>query len=171
MCLAGLAAFVCTSGCVSSIASLFNPEFLSDIGLGTRAASIPGAAPSILVLIENRTARVIDARLSWRIEGDRVETQVFTVLPDDSLGEALFCPVSELTLGDVGDLSALGAAVRLGNEGPNDPFVEVEPFGILLKDGANYDCGDAITFTVQPDSATLSGYRIYAFIQRAEESP
>ena len=106
--------------------------------------------------------------LSWRVERDTVETRIFTIGPDGTLGEVLFCPVDEVTLGDVGDLDALGAAVRLGGEGPNDPFVEVEPFGVLLKDGANYDCGDSITFTVQPSSATPSGYQIFALIQRAD---
>lgn len=154
-------------GCGQAL-SIFDPAFLADLGVGSRAASLPGAAPAVLVEVENRTTRVIDVSLSWRIERDTVETLFFTIGPDEALGEVLFCPVDEVTLGDVGDLNALGAAVRLGGEGPNDPFVEVEPFGVLLKNGANYDCGDSITFTVQPSSATPSGYQIFALIQRAD---
>ena len=167
----GLLGFALLAGCSGGLSSLLNPEFLSDIGISSRSASLPGAAPALLVRIENRTPRVVDAQLSWRVQSDTVNTLVFTVDPDGSVGEVLLCPVEELTLGDVGDLTALGAAVRLGDEGPNDPFVEVEPFGVLLKDGANYDCGDSITFAVMPSQQTLSGYRINAFIQRSGEAP
>ncbi|MBU0639999.1 MAG: hypothetical protein KKB50_14115 [Planctomycetes bacterium] len=165
-----LAIALALGGCVGSpITASFNPEFLSDVlGLGTSAASVPGDAPAVLVLIENHTGRWIDAQLSWRVKSDVVDERLFTIPNGSELGEVLICPVEEITLGDVGNLSAIGAAVRLGNQGPNDPFVEVEPFGVLLKDGVNYECGDRITFSVRTSSATASGYQVFAFIQRAE---
>ncbi|GAF86848.1 unnamed protein product, partial [marine sediment metagenome] len=46
-------------------------------------------------------------------------------------------------------------------------YIEVEPFGVLLQEGINYDCGDVITFTILPSSATLSGYQSFAFIRRS----
>jgi hypothetical protein len=72
-----------------------------------------------------------------------------------------------MTLGDVGNLDATGAIVRLGGGTADDPYIEVEPFGVLLQEGINYDCGDVITFTILPSSATLSGYQSFAFIRRS----
>ena len=47
-------------------------------------------------------------------------------------------------------------------------MIEVEPFGVLLRNGANYDCGDGVTFAVTNSGATLSGYQVFAFIERAQ---
>ena len=70
-------------------------------------------------------------------------------------------------MGDISNLASTGAVVRLGSGSPNDPIVEVEAFGVLLRDGANYDCGDRVTFAIQQASANLSGYGIVAYIQRS----
>ena len=72
-----------------------------------------------------------------------------------------------MTLGDVSNLDAAGAIARLGGGGSADPFVEIEAFGVLLQQGINYDCGDSVTFTILPSSATLSGYQVFAFIRRS----
>jgi hypothetical protein len=50
----------------------------------------------------------------------------------------------------------------------SDPYIDVEPFGIVLQEGLNYECGDAITFSVQRSTETLSGYQIFAYIRSAE---
>jgi hypothetical protein len=146
----------------------FDDEFLTALSMGSRAASMPGDAPAVLVEVENRTSRRVEAQLSWRTEDGEVHFEVFGLAAADKSTEVLICPVDEITLGDVGDLTQPGAFVRLGNGGSNDPFIEVEPFGVLLKDTANYNCGDSVTFTVQASSKTLSGYQIFAYIRRAE---
>lgn len=155
-------------GCTSSITGLFNKDFLNVLGVGEKAATIPGDAPAIVVQVENRTSRTIEALVSYRQGSDSVQ-QFTTVLPAGlNSGQALICPVTEVTLGDVSNLDRIGALVRLGNGGENDPVIQVEPFGVLLKEGQNFDCGDSLTFTVQPSSETLSGYQTYVYIQRSQ---
>lgn len=162
-----LGAALLAGGCTAPLLGIFNSEFLSLLGIGDQAATIPGDAPAVLVQFENRTSRTVQAIVSYRQGSDNVDRFTVTVPSGLSNGQALVCPLTEITLGDVSNLDAIGAIVRLGNETENDAFIEVEPFGVLLRQGANYDCGDAITFVVQPSSATASGYQTVAFIQRA----
>jgi hypothetical protein len=154
-------------GC-ADLNNLLDPSFLGALGFSSRAASLPGDAPAVVVAIDNRTARTIEVRITWRDDDNRVGERLRVLPPDTNVAEAVICPVTELTLGDVSDLNQPGAFVRLGSGGSDDPFIEVEPFGVLLKEDANYSCGDEVTFTVQASSATLSGYQIFAFIRRAE---
>jgi hypothetical protein len=153
------------AGCVD-VGGFFNPEFLQQLGVQAKAASTPGEAPSLLVEVENRTGRPIEYLLSWRQADSEVEQLPGVLDVDGKDGLVLFCPVEELTLGDVSNTDATGAVVRLGNGGASDPLIEVEPFGVLLQEEINYDCGDSVTFAVQRSSATLSGYQIFAFIRR-----
>ena len=161
-----LALALLPAGCISA-SDFFNDEFLQRLGVQERAASIPGEAPALLVEVDNRADRPIEYLLTWRDAESHVQ-QLTGVLPAGAQdGIVLFCPVQELTLGDVSRLDATGAVVRLGAGGANDPLIEVEAFGVLLRDEINYDCGDSVTFTVQRSSATLSGYQIFAFIRRS----
>ncbi len=165
--LATCLSIVAAAGCTGNLTSLFNPEFLTQVGVRQRAASLPGSAPAIVVHIENCTSRTITASVSMRLGGDDVDSFVTTVPPGASTGRAVNCPVTEITLGDIADLDEAGAIVRLGDGTPDDPFVEVEAFGVLFKVGENYDCGDSLTFAVVPSAQTASGYQTIAFVQRA----
>ncbi len=162
--LAGLAGLA--GGC-AGLTSLLNPDFLAAAGFAQRAAGLPGEAPVVVIGVENRTDRVIEARLSWREADDRVETTRYVVLERNKLANALVCSIPEMTIGDVNDREAIGAAVRLGAGGANDPVIEVEPFGRILQEGIDYECGDVITFVVVYSAATRSGYQIIAEIQHA----
>lgn len=165
-CLVTAGIIMAAGGC-TGLTAIFNEEFLQAAALGPRAASLPGDAPSLLVAIENRTTRVVQAQVSFRTSTSQVQSYTTLVEGGEKTAQALVCPISELTLGDVSNLDQIGAIVRLGVGNANDPFIEVEPFGVLLKDGANYDCGDSVTFAIVPSGATLSGYQVYAFIQRS----
>jgi hypothetical protein len=164
MCLAAAGGVLGCSG-----TTLLNPDFLSALGFGGAAANIPGDAPSLLVEVENRTDRVVETLVSWRDGDSNVHARSIRLTAGTRRGEALICPIEEVTLGDVSALSRTGAIVRLGNGTNQDAFIEVEPFGILLQDGVNYDCGDAVTFAVVNSGETASGYQIFAFIQRAPQ--
>lgn len=154
-------------GC-GSVSGFLNPEFLTSLGIGESVATLPGDAPAIVLGVENRTSRTIEAVVSYRVGVDAVSTFVAVVEPGETTARAVTCPVDAITLGDVNDLSTVGALVRLGNGTPQDPVIEVEPFGVLLRNGANYDCGDGVTFAITNSGATLSGYQVFAFIQRAQ---
>jgi hypothetical protein len=156
------------SGCAASISSLLSPEFLNAAGLGSSVAALPGEAPAVLVELQNSTPRVIEARLAWRDSENQVVSRAGIVLGSGGkYAEAVICPVEEITLGDVSDLTATGAVVRLGVGAADDPVVQVEPFGVLLRDRANYNCGDVVTFAVEPSGVTASGYRVRALIRRS----
>lgn len=157
------------AGCVG-LTEFVNPSFLSQVGLGETAATLPGEAPAVIVEVENRAGRIIDARVSWRTPEGTVDVRNLVVPVDSKISEALICPIDEMTLGDVSDPSESGAVVRLGAGTAADPIIFVEPFGVVLKEGVNYSCGDSITFTVMPSSQTLSGYQVFAFIRRADTS-
>lgn len=163
-----LSATIVASGCVGSIESLFNTEFLDASGLAQTAADIPGPAPALLVNVENRTNRNVLGIVSYRLGDSDVREFLIELEPGLTRGQALTCPVSEVTLGDVSALDEAGAFVFLGGGTVADAFVEVEPFGVLLREGSNYSCGDSITFAIMPAS-TRTGYTTIAFIQRAEE--
>jgi hypothetical protein len=91
--------------------------------------------------------------------------------------QLLVCPVTEITLGDVTNLSQSGAwvvlqdvqAAALDQAGApvNVPFVDVEPFGVLLRETVNYECGDELQFLVQPSGATRSGFGTEVLIRRS----
>lgn len=153
------------AGCAGA-ASFLNPEFLEQIGAAPSAASLPGEAPAFVVEVENKTGHVVDFLLTYR-DSTGVVQRPNVVGNGLKLSTALVCPIEEVTLGDVSNLDAIGAIVRLGNETAADPFVEVEPFGVLLREGVNYDCGDVVNFTVQPSSSSRSGYQIFAYIRRS----
>ena len=154
------------SSCVNA-EELLNPAFLQVLGVGERASNLPGEAPAIVLEVENGTERVVEFRLTWRDVESRIQERTWTLGVGEKYSEALVCPVEEMTLGDVSNLDAVGAIVRLGSGTANDPYIEVEPFGVLLQEGINYDCGDSVTFVVWPSQATLSGYRIFAQIRRS----
>lgn len=166
---AGLATVSALVGC-TGFGNVFNDEFLTQIGLGERVPTLPEEAPAITIEIENQTNRVIEYRISWRA-GDADSLEFFertgTLAEGDKLAEAVICPVSEMTIGDVSNLDAAGAIVRLGGGGPDDAFIEVEPFGVLLQNQVNYNCGDAVTFAIVPSAATSSGYQLFAFVRRS----
>lgn len=154
------------AGC-GGLGSFLNPDFLTAVGLRQQAATLPGESPLVLVEVENRTARRVIAKLSVRTEADGVLQRNLDIPAGDTIGEAFICPVTEMTLGDVGDLDAIGATVRLGDETNLDPVIEVEPFGVILENSVNFDCGDRVTFAVQTSGATLSGYQIFAYVRRS----
>ena len=133
--------------------------------MGTQAVTLPGDAPAILVEVEDQTQRNIEVLVSYLDADGLAKNYTVEVEPGQKTGQAIICPMSEITVGALGDLSSVGAIVRLGAGGAADPYIEVEPFGALLQEGINYECGDAITFSVVPSSATLSGYQIYASIR------
>jgi hypothetical protein len=154
------------AGCSPEI--FLNTEFLASLGFGQGAATLPGESPEVLVQVENRTDRTVEALLTVRTGEDDVAQRALTIPPGlPALGEAFFCPVSQLTLGDVANPNSVGAVVRLGNGGANDPVIEVEPFGVILESGINYDCGDSILFAVIPSAESVSGYQIFAFVRRS----
>ena len=163
---AGLTGGLLLAGCTSAL-SLFDPAFLTALGLGSQVAGVPGDAPSLLVAVENNTDQILEAVVSYRTEDSGVITYSTRVAPGERTAQALICPIDELTMGDVSDITAIGALIRLGNGDSVDPYIEVEPLGVVLKDSVNYNCGDAITFSVQTSGASRSGYRIFAYIQRA----
>jgi len=152
--------------CTDLLTPALNPQFLEAIGVVPSAASIPGEAPTLLVEFENRISQPIEFRLTWRSSEEEVKERIRALAPNEKYAEAIVCPILELTVGDVGDLTQVGVVVRLGNGTVDDPVLEVEPFGILLQEGVHYDCGDSITFSVQPSQRTLSGFQVFATIRR-----
>lgn len=161
----GSALLLSSTGCTSP-AAFFNPEFLTSLGLGGSVATIPGDAPAILVEVENRTSKFLEATVSWRGDGSDIQERQIILAPQDKYSELVFCPVNTITMGQLSDKQSTGAVVRLGNGGANDATINVEPFGRDLISGTNYDCGDAVSFTVQGSGVTQSGFQIFAFIRR-----
>ena len=154
-------------GCLSSD-SLFNATFLQQLyGGGSGNADLPGDAPAIVAEVVNETNRNVEYRFTWRDGDGQIQERSGALSPGDSYAEMLICTIQEITLGDVSDLTATGAIVRLGDGSTADPYIEVEAFGILLQEGINYDCGDSISFRILNSSATLSGYRVYAYVNRS----
>ncbi len=153
-------------GCVS-VTEFLNEDFLADLGLQGQVASLPGDAPALLVAIENATSRWVEVIVAYRESGSSSKSYTAVVAPNARTAQMLVCPIEEITLGDLSNPRAIGAVVRLGSGSPTDAFIEVEPFGAVLRDGVNYDCGDGLTFVVQRSGATLSGYQTFAYIQRA----
>jgi hypothetical protein len=164
---AGLAAALFGLGACTDLQQIFSPTFLSALGFGDSVAVLPGEAPAVVLELVNGTDRVIEAKLTWRNSKKEIKELTRSLGVGKKYSEALICPIPEMTLGDVADLKAVGVIVRLGVGLSTDPYMEVEPFGILLQEGVNYDCGDVITFKVLPSSATLSGYQTFVFIEHS----
>ncbi|MEW6251540.1 MAG: hypothetical protein AB1716_12905 [Planctomycetota bacterium] len=160
------------TGCgVLDISNLFNPDFLA--AQTNSVSALPAEAPGLLVWVENRTDRWVQMVVSYRDAAAAVQNYTTALAPVEKSGQMLTCPVEELTMGDLSNLQQPGVQVFLtvpaagGLNIENAPYIDVDPFGVLLREGVNYDCGDAVTFTVQPSSASSSGYQIIAYIRRA----
>ncbi len=176
---AGLGAALCTAllGCgLLNLSEFLNGDLLSSLGVGSKVASLPGDAPGLLVAVENRTTRPCQVQIAYRDANDTVTSYVTNVAPGDRNAQMLVCPVAEITLGDVSNLDTSGARVYLvdGTGADADtlaaaPFVEVEAFGVLLREEVNYDCGDGLTFTVEPSSQSRSGYQTFAYRRPASQ--
>lgn len=152
-------------GC--SLSSVLNPDFLASVGLAESAANLPGEAPAMVIEVQNETNQIVEFRLTWRDGNGDIQLRSRRLLIGEKFSEVAICPISEVTIGDVSDLTATGAIVRLGNGDAADPFIEVEPFGVLLQDQINYNCGDSVTFSVRSSGETNSGFRLFAFIERS----
>ncbi len=154
-------------GCIPP-SELFNPDFTQALlGGGASVAAAPGEAPLMVMEVENATRHVIEYRLTWRDMDGMIQERTGVLGVGDKYAEAVVCPVQEMTLGDVSNLSATSAIVRLGEGGATDPYIEVDAFGVLLQEGINYNCGDVVTFRVMQSEAALSGYQVFAFVRRA----
>jgi hypothetical protein len=119
-------------------------------------------AGSVVVLFRNNTDLLVE------FEGIQAEdpndlaagTRVFTALvqPGQSSNEVLRCPTGMITLAivDAGFAVTPTGAVVFDNTGaPTDvPYA-----GTPLVEGADYSCGDLISYTIVPDGA---GFRIIA---------
>lgn len=151
----------------TDLQQIFSSTFLDSIGIVNPIADLPGEAPAIVLEVENGTERVIELKVTWRDGDNQIKELTRSLGVGKKYAEALICPIKEITLGDVSNLSEVGAIVRLGFGTAADAYLEVEPFGVLLQQGVNYDCGDSISFKVFPSRATLSGYRTYAYIRRS----
>ena len=171
----GLALASALAGCGAlDPTNLINPDFLSALGLGTTAASLPGDAPGLLVSVTNQTTWWMTAQIAYRDVNDNVKTYTTTVAPGAKTGQMLPCPVKEITLGDLSNLATPGVRIYLADNTvtnsatiANYPFIDVDPFGVLLRNTVNYNCGDGLIFQVQPSSAARSGYQTFALINRA----
>jgi len=169
--LAGLGA-----GCVSP-AEFVNPEFLTALGYSPSVRTVPAEAPGLLVSVENRTGRWAAVTVSYRGGDGAIETYTTRLPAGSRSGQMLLCPVSEITLGSVADLTQAGVIIGLSGDVAdvqdidglpiNTPYVVVEPFGVLLREEVNYDCGDELVFVVEASGQTRSGFQTRALIRRS----
>lgn len=144
---------------------------LADVLNAGAVASVPGDAPFLLVTFENRTTR----RVSFSGEATANGTLEFVGFDLDPEGgggggsasvgsDIVVCPVTELTIGSINDLSQSGVFVFLGGGFDTDPIIQVEPLGILLVEGVQFNCGDEVRFIVDESTATASGFRTFVQI-------
>jgi hypothetical protein len=153
------------AGC-TDLSAVLSQDLLDLLGGGS-VATLPGNAPAVLLAVENAAEYPAEVTVSYRTAANAVEQYTVTIDSGQRTAQALACPITEMTVGDLSDPAVSGVVVRLGAGTTVDPFVVVEPFGVIMKEGANFDCGDSVTFRVVRSSATLSGYRVFAFVQRA----
>lgn len=165
-------------GC-AALTDIISPDLLTTLTGGQFVNSLPDEAPGLLVSVENRTARWAEITVSYRDADGGVETYTTSLNPGNKSGQMLVCPVEEITLGSVTNLDTVGAVVALVQDTTGFevdettgrfiglPLIDVEPFGVLLREGVNYDCGDSILFVVRPSTATPSGYETIAFFRRS----
>jgi hypothetical protein len=168
---AGIFVLIAGLSCFSPLEFL-NPEFISSLGVQGRVASLPGQAPGLVVSVENRTTRAAEITVSYRDADDAVQTYTTYLEAGNSSGQMLVCPISEITIGSITDLRSSGARVALveglvGGDLNSVPTIDVEAFGTLLRQGVNYECGDAINFVLRASGTTSSGFEEIAFFEHA----
>lgn len=155
------------------LGEFLNSDFSQTVRGTEQVAILPGEAPGLLVAIENQTSRWVEVVVSARYDEGAVDNYTTYLAEGDRSAQLLVCPVTEITLGSVSDLTQAGARVALVDELPEGatvdtvPSIDVEPFGVLLKEGVNFDCGDSLEFVVRPSSRTRSGYETIVFFRRA----
>lgn len=156
-------------GCTNfALTDLLSPTLVAELSNTASPASLPGTAQTVLVTFENRLDNPCRFEISYRTVNDQIPPPIMVTLGNDvQFAQAIACPVLEITVGDITDISEPGVFVGLAGQTDNDPFIAVEPFGVLLREGINYECGDGITFVLLESQATASGFRILAFIESA----
>ncbi len=172
----GLATSLLLTGCSFDPLSILNPDFLTTILSSTTGGSsgLPGDAPGVVISVENLTARWARVVVSYRDADENARSFTATVGPGDKTAQMIVCPVREVTLGSVADLESPGAVVFLADSISADtdldtlPFIEVDPFGVLLREGINYSCGDGLAFDIrETPGQTSSGYRTRVTVSQA----
>lgn len=162
------AALSSTGSCVTA-SDVFNTDFLS--GLFGQNATLPGDAPGLLVAVENRTTRPAQVVVSYRDGDDAVANYTTFISPQDKNQQLLLCPITEVTVGSVGDLEMSGAIVSLVPDATTAldqlPYIQVDPFGSILREEVNFNCGDEVLFVLDESTRTSSGYEVIAFIRRS----
>jgi hypothetical protein len=156
-------------GCTNfALTDLLSPSLIDELTNTTNPAALPGLAQVVLVTFENRLNNPVSYEITYRTVNDTIPDPLSATLDAKTQwAEAVACPVIEITVGDITDLTVSGVFVGVGGQTVNDPFVSVEPLGILLREGVNYECGDGVTFVVLESTATASGYRVLAFVESA----
>lgn len=172
-----LATLPLATGCFTA-SDFINPDFLQATGVAASVANLPDEAPGLLVTVENQTDRAAAMDVSYRESDGNVVNYSVSLNSGDKSARMVVCPVQEITLGNVADLTKPGARIALvpnaqGSQlldAPTIPYVDVEAFGVLLREGINYDCGDSLMFVVRPSRVTRSGYETIAFFRRSAVS-
>ncbi|MBK9128612.1 MAG: hypothetical protein IPM13_12565 [Phycisphaerales bacterium] len=167
-----LGAWAGLAGC-GEAGGILNPSFVAVLSGSDQAASVPGNAPGIVIYVHNQTDRWATMTISYRDQDGSVQQYTTTLNPGDKSGQLRLCPIEEITLGSVADLREVG--VRVGASTGARPadlasaaVIEVEPFGVLLRDQVNYLCGDSLTFVVRPSTSrpsSASGFETLVYFR------
>ena len=172
----GVVCGVVMAACISCT-EFVNSELLTALA-GQAVRTLPSEAPGLLVSVENRTEHLASVAISYRGSGQDVKSYTLTLEAQQHSAQLLVCPVTEITLGNVTNLAQSGAWVVLqdvqtvplldqAGAPVGVPFIEVEPFAVLLRESVNYECGDELQFLVEPSGATRSGFGTEVLIRRS----
>lgn len=144
-----LVAFLAPAGCTVGL-SLFNPNLLQGIGLDPALVTPPRG--TVVVALQNRTNFDVEFELISTANATNLTTGAASppvdVVAGGQSNQVIFCPVRMLALGfdDNGEYINTGAFVF-----ENGGTVEVPYVGSILLAGRDFQCGDVIRFTLEPD--------------------
>lgn len=155
------------SGCLKS-------EFVNEVAGGGVVPLAPGDTPFISVVVVNKTTKyTFDFVIGYQPSSTGFNAYgLSNVQPQVQLGVVLSCPVEEIGIGDPSDLTRPAMVLYTGQKSTTTAQtidgvsgtvnVPYSAFPLTLKSGQDYECGDAVVFTVVEDPNSGYGINIYA---------
>jgi hypothetical protein len=129
-----------------------NPVFLNQISGGGFAPLAPGDTPYVLTHVINSSSYTIDVLLSLDVPallGQPLTVSLTGIEPGSERGDLEACPVNRIALGSITDQTE--TAISFTTDDGARVSIPSSAFPFILESGVNYDCGDAVLFTIIDD--------------------
>lgn len=157
--------------CWSSLGVGCAQSILGSVGMSKSVPSTPGPNPYIVLRFANSVEGTAQNAAStqpgrtifsstWRYAGGGKDGFGWTLnglFLGEDIGTIIPCDISVLTVGDVDDLTTVGAWISWSGMQVRQ---DLPPMGKNLTNGVDFRCGDVVTFMLEPNSSIPQKFNV-----------